>query len=141
MGPPSSQESHRPSSPLSVRPTPSGSLLVQLLLLLALCPLLQGGLCPASQGQAVDLLTRAALSARPWLDPTGGAPFPAVAPRLPAQASPASLGCPASPPSVWRHLSLPSSTETEIQYPVLIQYDPVLRAAKTTQQEPTTSYQ
>merc|ERR1712010_232388 len=81
------------------------------------------------------------LSARPWLDPTGGAPFPAVAPRLPAQASPASLGCPASPPSVWRPLSLPSSTETEIQYPVLIQYDPVLRAAKTTQQEPTTSYQ
>merc|ERR1712181_74673 len=115
-----------------------GPLIVQLLLLLQLVQLplllvllsalLQGLflLSPASQGQAVDQLTRAALSAQSsapslqgflllsallWLDPTGGALFPAVALRLPAQASPASLECPDSPPSAWRPLSLPSSIE------------------------------
>merc|ERR1712210_353164 len=107
MGPLSSQGSPRQSSLPSVRPTLSGSPLVLLLLLLALLPTLQGVPCPASPGQGVGLL-----SAPLWLDPTGGALFPAVALRLPTQASPASLECPANPPSAWRPLSLQSSIET-----------------------------
>merc|ERR1712130_954058 len=59
-----SQESLRPSSPPSVRQTLFGSPLALLLLLLALLPTLQGVLCPASRGQAADLLIRAALSAQ-----------------------------------------------------------------------------
>merc|ERR1712032_478708 len=94
--PPSNQGSPPPSSPPLDKPALSGLLLVPLPLLLVQLPSLQGHflVCPASPHQAADLLTKAALSTRLWLDPTGEALFPAVALRLPAQASPVSLECP-----------------------------------------------